>query len=336
MAALLGILPMSSHAGAADRGRLQAQCWTPQQLAGLGAEKAPRRGVAGANVSIPRVDFPSPGPVARQLRGAIRRVDVAKGRKLVALTFDFCEQPGEIAGYDGAIIDYLRRHRIKATLFMGGKWLLTHGERAQQLASDPLFEIANHGWAHRNLRLLDARGLVAEIEGPQRAYEATRRALTQRSCVQSVPALMQSVAARPTLFRFPFGACNALSLDAVANAGLLAIQWDVSTGDPWPGQSAKAIANIMVRNVRPGSIVLAHANGRGFHTGSALPLAIPKLKALGYEFVTVSELLAAGKPVITASCYDARPGDTDKYDHIGRRIVPPKAARRPTAPVRAP
>ena len=52
------------------------------------------------------------------------------------------------------------------------------------------------------------------------------------------------------------------------------------------------------------------------HTAEALPLVIPKLKALGYEFVTVSELLAAGKPVISETCYDSRPGDTDRYDNL--------------------
>ncbi len=119
-----------------------------------------------------------------------------------------------------------------------------------------------------------------------------------------------------SLFRFPFGSCNAEGLAAAASAGLLAIQWDVSTGDPAPSQSARAIADVMVRNVKPGSIVLMHGNGRGHHTAEALPLAIPKLKGAGYQFVTVSELLAAGTPVITQTCYDSRPGDTDKYDFL--------------------
>ena len=119
------------------------------------------------------------------------------------------------------------------------------------------------------------------------------------------------------LFRFPYGACNDASLAAVNDRGLLAIQWDVSTGDPWPGQTAEAITRSMVNGVRPGSIIIAHANGRGFNTAAGLPAAIKALRAKGYEFVTVSELLAAGKPVVVASCYNAKPGDTDRYDRIG-------------------
>ena len=247
-------------------------------------------------------------------RGAIRRVDLPPGRKLIALTFDLCEQWGEISGYDGAITDYLRAHKIKATFFGGGKWMANHGERTQQLLSDDLFEVGTHGWAHRNMRGLSGPDMVRELGAPSVIWRQQRQALATNQCAAEHPAALQSIPQQPGLYRFPFGACNSQALNAVAAAGMLAIQWDVSTGDPSPGQSAHAIANEMLRHVRPGSIILAHANGRGFHTADALPLAIPALRAKGFEFVTVPELLAAGKPVIVDTCYDEVPGDTDKYD----------------------
>ena len=71
--------------------------------------------------------------------------------------------------------------------------------------------------------------------------------------------------------------------------------------------SANTIAKTILDKAHPGAIVIGHANGRGKHTAEALALAIPKLKEEGYSFVTVSELLAAGTPVITASCAPARP-----------------------------
>jgi peptidoglycan-N-acetylglucosamine deacetylase len=94
------------------------------------------------------------------------------------------------------------------------------------------------------------------------------------------------------------------------------IQWDVSTGDPSPTTSAREIAATMINRTRPGSIIIAHANGRGHHTADALPAAIAGLRAKGFEFVTVGELLAAGRPVVVPTCYDSRPGDTDKYDKL--------------------
>src|SRR5262249_46170399 len=47
----------------------------------------------------------------------------------------------------------------------------------------------------------------------------------------------------------------------------------------------------------------------------ALPGIIAAIKARGYEFATFSELLAAGEPVVSATCYDSRPGDTDRPRH---------------------
>jgi peptidoglycan/xylan/chitin deacetylase (PgdA/CDA1 family) len=123
------------------------------------------------------------------------------------------------------------------------------------------------------------------------------------------------------LMRFPYGACSPAALSEVAQQGLLPIQWDVSSGDPTVGLSAQGIQQQVLSNVAPGSIVLFHANGRGWHTEGALPAVIAGLKAQGYEFVTVSELLAAGEPVTSPTCYDSRPGDADRWPFRHRAPV---------------
>lgn len=334
LAALLGAMAPVGPAAADDRGALQARCWAPADLAAKPGEARSVRITARQAIRIPSVSLSpfSPAPV-----GAIRRVELPPGRKLIALTFDLCEQGGEVAGYDGAIIDTLRRERVKATLFAGGKWLLSHPDRARQLVADPLFEIANHGWTHRNLRLLAGAALDQEIMGPQAAYEVQRDELAKAQCLAPDAAQkVGSIAPRMALFRFPYGACSPAALAAVARHGLLAIQWDVSTGDPAPSQSARAIADIMVRRARPGSIIIAHANGRGVNTAAALPIAIPKLRAMGFEFVTVGELIAAGRPVVEQRCYDSRPGDTDRYDFLFQRPQSGGAWQTQTAPHGAP
>jgi peptidoglycan/xylan/chitin deacetylase (PgdA/CDA1 family) len=291
-------------------------CWTADALKGRPEEKLVVKGDHRFDAPPHISELVPYSPIPAGLRGPIRRVALPPGKKLIALTFDLCEQVGEIAGYDSAIIDYLRANSVKATFFAGGKWLRSHAERAQQLMADPLFEIGDHSEAHRNLRLLSGARLVDEVLGPQRAYQALRTELGTSQCAGKDAAPQRMPAPRLGLFRFPFGACNPDSLAAVNDYGMLAIQWDLSTGDPSPLQSARAIADAMIKRTKPGSIIIAHANGRGFHTSEALPMAIPKLRAKGFEFVTVSELLAAGTPEIVQSCYDNRPGDTDRYDHL--------------------
>ncbi len=339
-----GLLAMALCAGTAALAvpvataqSLLEQCWPEAALASKPGEKPPVRGAPGHLQSNPAQRLPDAKlaafqPVPAHLAGAIRRVDLPKGQKLVALTLDLCEQPGEVSGYDGAIFEVLRRERATATVFAGGKWLMSHAERGQQLIADPLLEMGNHGWAHRNVRGLDATALAQEIRGPQAAFEIQRANLGTRQCAAASPAAMSRIAARLGLYRFPYGACNPAALSALRANGLLAIQWDVSTGDATPAASGSVIAAHMIARIRPGSIVLAHANGRGYHTAEALRIAVPKLKAMGYRFVTVSELIAAGTPVITDTCYDARPGDTDRYDRLFTRA--PEATRdaRPANP----
>ncbi len=317
----------------ADRAALQAACFPPPVLASTPQDRAIQRNTGGRNALPPADVEQVTNPIAANRRGAIRSVRLPAGKKLIALTFDFCELTGEITGYDGAIIDYLRAQRVRATLFTGGKWMSSHSERSKQLLTDPLFEIGTHGWAHRNTRLLAGQQLKSEIEAPSATYQRLRRDVGRAQCATSHQVAFSAIPDRVTLFRFPFGSCNAEGLAAAAEAGLLAIQWDVSTGDPSPLQSARAIADTMIRQIKPGSIVLAHGNGRGHHTAEALPLVIPKLRAMGYEFVTVSELLAAGQPVITPICYDSRPGDTDKYDFLfAPRPATHGTALKPTLP----
>lgn len=296
--------------------RLLAACFPAEALRGDSGEIQPVKGIRAFDATTSPRALAAHGAIPAGLKGAVRRVNVRDGAKLIALTLDFCEQTGEVAGYDGRVIDYLRANQVRATLFMGGKWMRSHDPRTRQLMADPLFEFGNHGEAHRNLRLLSPRVLAAEIAGPQRAYEAARESFAMEQCVAPLAGALATVPVRMGLFRFPFGACDGKSLQAVGEAGLLTIQWDISTGDPDPHASAEAIAERVLRQAKSGSIIIAHGNGRGHHTAAALPLLIPKLLAKGYRFVTVSELLAAGAPEIVPTCYDVHPGDTDRYDRL--------------------
>ena len=76
------------------------------------------------------------------------RTRFATKEKAVALTFDACGPDG---GYDAALIDFLIARSIPATLFLNGRWIDKNPGIFQKLASNPLFEIANHGTRHKPL-----------------------------------------------------------------------------------------------------------------------------------------------------------------------------------------
>ena len=137
----------------------------------------------------------------------------------------------------------------------------------------------------------------------------------RRPCAQKISkGELDKIPKAIRLFRFPYGACSPESLQALASLGLAAIQWDIVTGDPSPNQTAQGIFQAVMSSIKPGSIIVGHANGRGHGTARALAMIIPELQKKGYAFVTVSELLELGEVVAAKECYENKPGDNAFYD----------------------
>ncbi len=327
-------LALAAGPAQAGAGALLSQCWAPAEISAKpGERKIVKLDGAPDTKPIIRAMQPAdPAPFA----GSIRSVKIADGRKLIALTFDLCEAHGQITGYDGDIVDTLRKLGAKATFFAGGKWLLDHPERSQQLMADAGFELGNHNWSHANERRVAPEVTVREILRTQAAYEQLRDQLGSNQCSARQQEAYSRIPQRIGLYRFPYGACNAAGLKAVAEQGLLEIQWDIAMADPVAAQTADMIVKEVMHKVHPGSIIIGHANGRGVHTNEALQILIPKLKAEGYQFVTVSELLAAGTPVVAQECYNEKPGDLDRYDHPVDAVAKPVLDGQAATNVKAP
>jgi peptidoglycan/xylan/chitin deacetylase (PgdA/CDA1 family) len=90
----------------------------------------------------------------------------------------------------------------------------------------------------------------------------------------------------------------------------------VISGNAVKGSKPEQLIRTVLADVKPGSIVVFHANGREFGTAQAVPAIVRDLRAKGYRLVTVSELLRSGEPVATDDCYELRPGDNRRYDSL--------------------
>ena len=244
---------------------------------------------------------------------------------MVGLTFDLCQRADDVTSYDAPIVNYLRAQQVRATFFAGGKWMADHPERTMQLMGDPLFEVGNHSWTHANLRLVrEPRRLADQILWTQAQYALLWDKLASRARAQGIDEReIASIPPVPLTFRFPYGTCSPVALRAVTAAGLAAIQWDVVSGDPARHQTAAQLVETVVRQTKPGSIVIFHANGRGHGTAAALPRIVSTLRERGFHFVTVGELLhlarqTGGTVSATPDCYEQRPGDNRRYDRLSR------------------
>jgi len=254
-------------------------------------------------------------PIPAHLRKCVRAVKPFGDAKPVALTFDLCESENEISGYDARIVDFLRTRGIRATFFAGGKWMRSHPQETLQLMADPLFEMGNHSWNHKNFVFLGVEAMREQILGTQAQYAMFREQLISLSEARGAGMeVMERMPRLPALFRFPYGRCNALALQVVGELGLTVVQWDVVSGDPDRHQTGRKMADTVLRRVKPGSMVVFHANGRGHHTAEGLHRIIPELGKQGYVFMTVSEMLRNGEALTSEECYENSPGDNRRYD----------------------
>ncbi|MFV6032532.1 polysaccharide deacetylase family protein [Streptomyces sp. NPDC056264] len=216
----------------------------------------------------------------------------AKGtEKVVALTFDADmtadQGPRAAQGerFDNPqLIETLRRLGVDATVFMTGRWAEEYPDQAKSIGRDPRFEIANHSYSHYafaspcyGLPTVSAPDMADDV---QRAFDAFRDA----GAVNVVP-----------YFRFPGGCYDDASLRALAPAGVTAVQWDVVSGDAF-AQDADAVADQVLDGVKPGSLVVMHCTRSAAPvTEQAIRRIVPELRARGYRFVKVSELMR-GRP----------------------------------------
>ncbi|MEQ1753081.1 MAG: polysaccharide deacetylase family protein [Micropepsaceae bacterium] len=190
--------------------------------------------------------------------------------KVVALTFDACEayQP---AAFDRSILDYLLSKKIPFTVFASGRFVENNLDDIRTLASLDFVDIENHSWDHPNtMNMFTPAHVAGQVE----------RATTTIFEVTGKP---------PQFFRFPAGNYNPGGLKAVEEMGYHVVHWRWASGDPDKRESGNALVKRVAEKVRPGDILIFHINGRGWHTGEALPRIVEELTAQGYRFVLVSD-----------------------------------------------
>lgn len=221
----------------------------------------------------------------------------ATNQKIVALTFDADMTPGmrselkskRVASwYNEKVVAVLRQEKVPATLFMTGLWIEAYSDVVRDLGGDPLFELGNHSYTHGAFHS-PCYGLSPIAEAKQADEVAKTDAL-----------LRQYASSYKKYFRFP-GLCSAAqAVKTVESQGYTVIGGDVDGADAFE-KSPKWVAAYVVSHVRPGSIVILHLNGGrdAPATGDALPEMIAKLRAEGYSFVKVSDLLKLppGEPI---------------------------------------
>ncbi|MFF0528540.1 polysaccharide deacetylase family protein [Nocardia amikacinitolerans] len=192
----------------------------------------------------------------------VDRVDTAE--KVVALTLD--DGPSDKAP---EVLKVLADAGIPATFYLNGRDLAARPEAGRAIAAAG-HEIGNHTYNHRRMVFVSDETVRAEIEDTDAEIAKTGYR-------------------GPITFRPPYGK-KLFSLPGyLADHDRTTVMWDV---EPDSGKIATTdeIVSETLAQVRPGSIILLHVMSNP-DSLAAIPRIVALLRADGYTFLPVSQLL---------------------------------------------
>jgi peptidoglycan/xylan/chitin deacetylase (PgdA/CDA1 family) len=190
----------------------------------------------------------------------------------IALTFDDGPHPV----YTPKILEVLERFKVPATFFLIGKHLQNNLNLARETVQAG-HEVGNHTFTHQRMWRLTDINMIDEIKRTDdllRSLDSTE----------------------PRFLRPPMGLFSKRVLNIVERAGYKTVVGNVYPRDPHlPGR--EKILSRMLSRVIKGSIIILHDGGNTNHVDRsqtiwAVERFIPELQERGFEFVTLSELIA--------------------------------------------
>lgn len=189
---------------------------------------------------------------------------VETNEKKIAISFDAAWG----SEYTDEILDILNKNNVKATFFLVGNWVDKYPDKVKKI-NEMGHEIGNHSTTHPHFTQLNDHKTKEEI-------------LLTSDKIKSITGKGTNV------FRPPFGDYNSQVIKTIKDTGHYTIQWDVDSLD-WKNPGEEAIFNRVTKKVTNGSIVLFHNNAD--QTPRVLDKIIKELKASGYSFVKISDLI---------------------------------------------
>ena len=210
---------------------------------------------------------------------------IGGAKKRLAITFDDGPDPR----WTPRILDILKEKNVPAAFFVIGLDASNSPELVKR-EFDEGHEIGNHTYTHPNFNSDDPSKMISKT---QIRWELN---LTQRL-------IESTIGVKSILFRPPFGidhqpeyAEEVAQLPTVQDMGYLIIgqkidphDWQQRDGKQVPAQE---IVDGVLRQAEDGNIILFHdGGGDRSQTIAALPQVIDNLRAQGYQFVSVSDLI---------------------------------------------
>ena len=186
--------------------------------------------------------------------------------KILYLSFD--DGPHPVA--TPFVLEELRRHNAKATFFCIGKNVARYPELYERI----LFEghsVGNHTYHHLNGWKTKDEDYVADV-------------LNADELISS------------SLFRPPYGRITASQAKKIRRrnngSDRIIVMWDIVSGDFDKNLNGMQCAENVIRNARPGSIIVCHDSEKAFsRIEIMLPEVLKFFSGNGYRFESLEKLM---------------------------------------------
>ena len=163
------------------------------------------------------------------------------------------------------MLETLKEKNAKATFFVGGCWASQNEDILKKIFEDG-FEIANHGYYHKDHKQIDYARNVQEIEYNHKLVKGL-------------------IGVDMKLFMPPSGSYGLQTLEAAENLGYTTIMWSKDTID-WRDKDKDLIYRRATKNPQNGDLILMHPTEC---TKLALGDIVDFYQQNGFNLVSVSE-----------------------------------------------
>lgn len=172
----------------------------------------------------------------------------------------------------GPILDILKEKKITATFFLSAAWAEKHPAIVKRIV-DEGHEIGNLGYRYESYPSWNDDKIISDI---------------QRSHL----ILSELTGKKPTLLRPPHGHFDKRTIEIAKRLGYTIIHWSIDSKD-YENPGVQSIIDNVLNHASNGDVILMHASDTVKQTEKALPVILDELTKQGYQFETVSELIAS-------------------------------------------
>jgi glycosyltransferase involved in cell wall biosynthesis/peptidoglycan/xylan/chitin deacetylase (PgdA/CDA1 family) len=188
-----------------------------------------------------------------------------RNKKLVALTFD----DGPNSKFTPKILETLKNNSVKATFFLVGQEVAKNTGLAKDIISRG-HSVGLHSYAHRGYKGMCNKDKMHEISMTGQMIE-------------------KELGVKSNVFRPPQGALSISQVLHCKKNNITTVMWSLDSDDFRVKDAELLVAKTSGNGIKNGEIILFHDDNE--FTVAALPQIITDLRARGFDFATVEEIL---------------------------------------------